>query len=172
MHAQSLQLCPTLYDRPPHHPTPWTVAARLLCPQDFPGKNTGVGCHAHLQGIFLTQESNLHLLHLLHCRWILYCWATREDPVFHIPVVGNFQHNLLFQQCHNFISNSTAGCSNELCCAVLSHSVVSDSATPWTVAHQVPLSMEFSRQEYWSGLPLPSTGDLPDPETEHRSPAL
>ena len=35
-------------------------------------------------------------------------------------------------------------------------------ATPWTVAHQVPLSVEFSRQEYWSGLPFPSPGDLPD----------
>ena len=39
-------------------------------------------------------------------------------------------------------------------------------ATPWTVAHQAPLSMEFSRQEYWRGLPFPSPGDLPDPETE------
>ena len=36
-------------------------------------------------------------------------------------------------------------------------------ATPWTVAHQAPLSMEFSRQEYWSGLPLPSPEDLPYP---------
>ena len=35
-------------------------------------------------------------------------------------------------------------------------------ATPWTVAHQAPLSMGFSRQEYWSGLPLPSPGDIPD----------
>ena len=35
-------------------------------------------------------------------------------------------------------------------------------ATPWTVAHQVPLSVEFSRQAYWSGLPFPSPGDLPD----------
>ena len=35
--------------------------------------------------------------------------------------------------------------------------------TPWTVAHQAPLYMEFSRQEYWSGLPFPSLGDLPDP---------
>ena len=35
--------------------------------------------------------------------------------------------------------------------------------TPWTVACQVPLSMEFSKQEYWSGLPFPSPGDLPDP---------
>ena len=35
--------------------------------------------------------------------------------------------------------------------------------TPWTVVHQAPLSMEFSRQEYWSGLPWPPPGDLPDP---------
>ena len=45
-------------------------------------------------------------------------------------------------------------------------------ATPWTVAHQAPLSMEFSRQVYWSGLPYPSPGDLPDPGIEPRSPAL
>ena len=49
---------------------------------------------------------------------------------------------------------------------------VSCSATPWTVAHQAPLSMEFSRQEYWSGLPFPSSGDLPRPGIEPRSPAL
>jgi len=40
------------------------------------------------------------------------------------------------------------------------------------VAHQAPLSMEFSRQKYWSGLPFPSPGDLPDPEIKPRSPAL
>ena len=45
-------------------------------------------------------------------------------------------------------------------------------ATPWTVAHQAPPSIEFSRQEYWSGLPFPSPGDLPDPGIEPRSPAL
>ena len=45
-------------------------------------------------------------------------------------------------------------------------------ATPWTVAHQAPLSMGFSRQEYWSGLPFPSPGDLPNPGFEPRSPAL
>ena len=44
--------------------------------------------------------------------------------------------------------------------------------TPWTVAQQAPLSMEFSRQEYWSELPFPSPGDLPNPGTEPRSPAL
>ena len=44
--------------------------------------------------------------------------------------------------------------------------------TPWTVAHQAPLSMGFSRQEYWSGLPFPSPGDLPNPGIKSGSPAL
>ena len=48
-----------------------------------------------------------------------------------------------------------------------SRSVVSDSATPWTIQ-----SMEFSRSEYWSGLPFPSPGDLPNPGIEPRSSAL
>ena len=52
--------------------------ARLLCPWDSPGKNTGMGCQALLQGIFLTQGSKLGHLHLLHCRWNLYCWSTTE----------------------------------------------------------------------------------------------
>ena len=43
---------------------------------------------------------------------------------------------------------------------------------PWSVAHQVPLSMGFSRQEHWSGLPFPSPPALPHPGIEHRSPAL
>ena len=45
-------------------------------------------------------------------------------------------------------------------------------ATPWTVAYQAPLSMGFSRQEYWSGLPFPSPGDLPYPGSKPRSPTL
>ena len=45
-------------------------------------------------------------------------------------------------------------------------------STPETIAHQVPLFMESSRQEYWSGLPFPSPGGLPDRGTEPRSPAL
>ena len=44
--------------------------------------------------------------------------------------------------------------------------------TPWIVAHQALLSMGFSRQEYWSGLPFPPPGDLPNPGTEPASPAL
>ena len=45
-------------------------------------------------------------------------------------------------------------------------------ATPWTIACQAPLSMGFSRQEYWSGLPFPSAGDLPNPGIKPGSPAL
>ena len=45
---------------------PWTVAHRLLVPWDFPGKNTGIGCHTLLQGIFPNQGSNPRLLCLLH----------------------------------------------------------------------------------------------------------
>ena len=63
--------------------TPWAVTAptvacnpRLLCPWGFPGKNTRVGCHFLLQGIFQTQRSNLHLLCLLH-------WQTDSLPLSH-----------------------------------------------------------------------------------------
>ena len=54
--------------------------ARLLCPWDSPGKNTGVGCHALLQGIFPTQGSNLHLL---HCRWTFYHLSAK------LPSIGD-----------------------------------------------------------------------------------
>ena len=59
--------CPTLR---PHRLQP----ARLLCPWGSPGKNPGVGCHALLQGVFLTQGSNLRLLHLLH-------WQPGSSPL-------------------------------------------------------------------------------------------
>ena len=58
--------------------TPWTVAPRLLCSWDSPGKNTGVGCHCLLQGIFLTQGSNPHLLH----------WQTDSLPLAKLKQYG------------------------------------------------------------------------------------
>ena len=54
--------------------------SRFLCPRDSPGKNTGVGCHFLLQGIFPAQGLNPHLWPLLHCRQILCHWATPEAP--------------------------------------------------------------------------------------------
>ena len=56
--------------------------------------------------------------------------------------------------------------------AVFSAAIVSDSVAPGAIAQQAPLSMGFSRQEYWSGLPFPPPGHLPDPEIEPASPAL
>ena len=56
--------------------TPWTVTTRLLCPWEFPGKNTGVHCHFLLQGIFPTQGSNPQLLYLLH-------WQVDSLPLSH-----------------------------------------------------------------------------------------
>ena len=63
----------------------------------------------------------------------------------------------------------------ELTCFILllSHLVTTNSlATPWTVAHQTPLSTGFPRQEYWSGWSFPSPGDLPDPGMKPTPPAL
>ena len=59
--------------------------------------------------------------------------------------------------------------SMRACVCMLSH--VQLFATPWSVAHQVPLSMGFPRQEYWSGLLFPSPGDLPEPGIEPMCPA-
>ena len=55
-------------------------------------------------------------------------------------------------------------------CYSLSH--IRLFGTPWIVAHQAPLSMEFPRQEYWSGLAFPSPADLPDPGIKPKSPTL
>ena len=58
------------------------------------------------------------------------------------------------------------------CVCVCMVSYVQLFATPWTAVHQAPLCMEFSREKYWSGLPLPAPGDLPNPGIEAMSPAL
>ena len=60
----------------------------------------------------------------------------------------------------------------DFCLEVKSLSHVQLLATSWTVAYQAPPSLGFSRQEYWSGLPFPSPGDLPNPGIEPRSPVL
>ena len=99
---------------------------------DSPGKNTGVGCHSLLQGIFPTQGSNPDLL---HCRQTLYHLSHQEvKRMWYAYMMG-------------------------YCVSVCS--ALSDFATPWTVACQASLSMEFPKQEYWSGVPSPSPGDLP-----------
>ena len=62
-----------------------------------------------------------------------------------------------------YISYTHGGLVAKLCLTLV---------TPWTIACQAPLSSRFSRQEYWSGLPFPSPGGLPDPGIEHGSPAV
>ena len=76
-HAMSLQLCPTLCN-PMDYSPPGSI-----CPWDSPGKNTAVGCHVLLQGIFLTQGSNPHLLHLrVLARGFSITSSTWEAPAY------------------------------------------------------------------------------------------
>ena len=75
------------------------------------------------------------------------------------------------QQVSEDVLSAYERCTAWMCC-VLSHSVVSDSAAPWAVAHQAPLPTESSRPEYWSGQPFPSPGNLPNPGIKPRSPTL
>ena len=105
-------------------------------PWNSPGKNTGVGCHFLLQGIFPTPGWDLCLL---HCPQTFYFWATREASV-HIES--------------------------------FSRSIVSDSLRLMDCSPQAPLSMEFSRQEYWGGWSFPSPEELPSPGIESASLAL
>ena len=70
----------------------------------------------------------------------------------------------------NFMRGNLENLAFQFCVCVLN--CVWLSATPWTIARQAPLSMEFSSYEYWSGLQLPTPGDLSDPGIKPRSPAL
>ena len=119
-------MCPTLSD-------PWIVACQASLSMGFTSKNTGVGRHSLLQGIFLTQGSNPGLL---HCRQILY---------------------------HLYSGYGGSDLVAKLCLTLV---------TPWTVTCQTPLSLGFSRQEYWSGLSFPSPGDLPNIGIRSGFPAL
>ena len=116
--------------------------SRLLCPWDSPGKNIGMGCHALLQGIFPIQGWNPHLLHLLHWQsGSLLLMPTGNTKYLHVCL-----HAKLLQSC-------------------------STPCEPISVSCQAPLSMGFSRQEYWNGLPCPPPGDLPDSGIEATFPA-
>ena len=130
-----LQLWPTFCDPMDYSPPSSSVYA------DSPGKNIGVGFHALLQGIFLTQGLNPRLLCLLH-------WQADSLPL------------------------APPGKPMKVKVKVKSLSCVRLFATPWAVAYQAPPSMGFSRQEYYSGLPFPSPGDLPDPGIKPWSPAF
>ena len=102
---------------------------------DFPGKNTGIGCHSLLQGIFPTQGLNTGLLN-----WQMDSLPLAPPGVCAVHVLSHFGFVRVFE-------------------------------TMWTVAHQASLSLGFSRQGYWGGLPCASPGDLPNPGIKFMSPA-
>ena len=166
---------------------------KLLCPWDSPGKNTGVGCHFVLQGIFLTQGLNPRLLRLLHC-WVgSLPLVPPEKPLGERYMMPGWM-SLMHGQCKTtwVLSVSSYSCIftgswifvaswslvyvqqyiTLFIVAVLSPSCVLLFVTPWTVAHQAPLSMGFPRQEHWGGSPLPSPSALPNPGIKPGSLAL
>ena len=88
---------------------PGTVARQILCPWNFPGKNTGVGCHFLLQGIFLTQGSNLHLLSLLNWQILQHCTHWEALSL------------ILLQLNSLLLSHFMCVCCNHIyCCVILS----------------------------------------------------
>ena len=75
-------------------------------------------------------------------------------------------------KCHDVCNLLSNGLLKINACSLVAKSCLTLFATQWTVALQAPLSMGFSRQEYWSGFPFPSPGDPPSPEIEPTSLAL
>ena len=148
----------------------------LLCSSgwEFWGKNTGVGRLSILQGIFPAQGLNLGLLRwgqILH--WLshpvvvntggiiaataaksLQSYLTLCDPINGSPP-GSPIPGILQKRTLEWVSISFSN-AWKWKVKVKSFSRVRLLATPWTAAYQAPLSMRFSRQEYWSGVPLPS----------------
>ena len=126
--------------------------------RDSPGKNTGVGCHFLLQGIFLTQESNLGLL---HWRQILYWLSYKGSPMGYDTI--HLGKNLTqISRVFSWVLYMHA--------CVLSHfSHVWLFVTLGTLALQAPLSMRILQEEYWSRLLFPPPGDLPHPGIEPMS---
>ena len=149
-------VCVCVYSVMSDSVTPWTVAHQAPL-WDFPGKNTGGGCHFLLQGIYPTQELNWSLLHLLIGTWVRYHWTTWEA----------LNLGLLFSNSNREWGDFFTSALGKYRVWVLSHfSHVQLFVTLRIVAHKVPLSMGFSRQEYWNELPYPSPGDLPEQGTE------
>ena len=117
-------------------------------------RNTKVGCHFLLQGIFPTQESNPVSHIAAAAAKSLQSCPTLCDPIDGSPP-GSAVPGILQARTLEWVAISFSNAwkwkvkVKSLSCARL-------LATPWTAAHQAPLSMGFSRQEYWSGLPLPS----------------
>ena len=154
--------------------TPWTVAHQFLCPRNFPDKNTGVGCHVLLQGVFPTSRSNPHLLHLQHWKVDSLSLSHLGSQIAHCALNAAAAAAKSLQSCPTLcdpIDGSPPGSPvpGILQARTLEWVAISFSnawkwkvkvkslsrvwlfATPWTAAYQAPPSMGFSRQEHWSG---------------------
>ena len=173
----------------------------LYSPWSSQGQNTGVGSISLLQGIFLTQGSNPGLPHCRQILYQLsHKGSTLPPPQkkeMHTIKASNFSFIWDLIECYTqelasqiALRNCSQVGSEEpgyiwlwgweihvvkhtsrcVCAQLLS--CVQLFATPWTVASQASLSMESSRQEYWSGLPFPTPRDLPDPGIELHSLSL
>ena len=119
---------------------------------------------SHLSDHIQTRTCSPLSLHMeIHC----YCWclAGWHSSLHSLPhLFSKATPTLLYSLCICLCYNMPHAGSVTQSCPTL--------CTPWTVARQVPLSMGFSRQGYWSRLPFPSPGDLPNPGIEPESPAL
>ena len=135
--------------------SPWPTTSRST------EHNTLVSLLAGRQGLHSEPLGNLSRFPV-EMRLPQGCWPQASPlsdvcpSVFSSPCIGR-DHSL---SCHS-LTEATAKLRSGL--GVLSHSRVWLFGTLWTAARQAPLSLEFSRQEYWSGLPLPTPGDLPNP---------
>ena len=110
---------------------------------------------APLLTVWSLQADSTQASLLCMSRWLTHIYPSSEHQAHQLPT----WHVWMSQVCTNWSE-------------VKSLSRVQLSATPWKVTYQAPWSMGFSRQEYWSGLPFPSPGDLPNPGIEPGSPAL
>ena len=93
-----------------------------------------------------------------NCSWP---WFSSSQTGMYLKCSGIKKHSIIW---HTFELWCVCVCQSLSCVWLFT--------TPWTVVRQAPLSMEFSRQQYWSGLLFPAPGDLPDPVIKPRSPAL
>ena len=100
--------------------TPWTVAHQLLCPWDFPGKNTGVGCHFPLQAIFLTQGLNPQLLH----------WQVDSLPLSHLESLSVYLKSE--SESHSVLSNSLRPHGLYTVCGILQARLLEWVAIPFS----------------------------------------
>ena len=140
----------------------------------------------HIYSLVVISDRNNHSVFLLqHHLTQFRCWLS---VLFILPwesllISQSLNHGVLLESSlaffliliystfpDGYIQNHTSKHNLTPCVCSVSH--VWLFASPWTIANQAPLSMGFSRQEYWSGLPFPSPEDLPGPGIEPRSPAL